>query len=82
MLEGNSSPEDTYWRAYDAPLCQLVDRLECEHQLEVEFRLIGEGTEGMIIADSLAQFREKGRIRVVRVGLDGKESVVHPFSGE
>jgi len=76
------------WKIFDDPLCQLVDRSECGRELEVDFRFVdvrvmqedGE-TKAARIVDSLAEFREKGRIRVVCVGLDGDERVDYSSNG-
>ena len=78
----DSLPDSTYWEYYTHPLCLLADRLGSKHKLEVEFRLMDEGVEAMTIVDSLAEFGEKGQIRVVRVGSDGEESIAYPLSSE
>ena len=72
------------WEIFDAPLCQLIDQSRCT--VEVDFRIMdtrgvrGEGCIGeMVIVRSLVGFRERGgRIRVVRVGPHGSESVWYP----
>ncbi|KAF9647249.1 hypothetical protein BDM02DRAFT_2735437 [Thelephora ganbajun] len=76
---------DVYWRAFDNPLSLLVGRLGCKRRLEVEFRILDveivemDGEAGaMVIVNSLAEFREKGQIRVVLIGLDGSACVVYP----
>jgi len=48
----------------------------------VEFRLMDEGVEAMTIVNSLAEFGEKGQIRVIRVGLDCEESIAYPLPRE
>ena len=66
---------------FDEPLCRLVDRSGRTCELEVDFRIVGAGdaeAEATVIANSLVKFREKGRLRVVWVGLDGNERVVYP----
>lgn len=74
-------------RILDDPLCQLVDRSEGKWVLEVNFRVMGVAAMGgeeartVGIADSLAKFREKGRVRAVCVGLDGGERVIYPSDG-
>jgi len=76
------------WEIFDDPLCQLVEQSECGRELEVDFRFVGvrvmraDGeTRAARIANSLAKFREKGRIRVVCVGLDGDERVFYSSGG-
>ncbi|KAF9647248.1 hypothetical protein BDM02DRAFT_3117389 [Thelephora ganbajun] len=76
---------DANWGVLDNPLRLLVDRLGCNHELEVEFRILDVevietdgGAGAMVIVDSLAEFREKGQIRVVLVGLDGSNCVIYP----
>ncbi|KAF9647255.1 hypothetical protein BDM02DRAFT_3188164 [Thelephora ganbajun] len=72
-----------HWGVLDNPLSLLVNRLGCKRQLEVEFRILDvkviemDGARAMVIVNSLAEFREKGKIRVVLVGLDGSEYVIH-----
>jgi len=76
---------DADWGILDDPLCQLVDKLGCNHELEVNLRFrdigvmeVDEETRELRILNSLAKFREKGRIRVVLVDVDhGSETVVH-----
>ena len=56
------------WKIFDKPLCRLADQLGCAHRLEVDIRtIVTEVGEVAKIVDSLAGFREKGEIRVVRV---------------
>ena len=74
----DSSPANTYWQAYDHPLCLLADRLGCERELEAEFKLMDE-VEAMTIVDSLPEFRKKGRITVFRVWADGGERIIYPL---
>ena len=72
---------DIDWEVFDGPLCRLVDLSRHTRELEVDFRVAGAGdqeAEVTVIANSLVNFREKGRIRVVWVGLDGNERVVYP----
>ena len=84
----------TYWRTarnsllynidfgiFEGSLCRLVDRSGRTCKLEVDFRIVGAGdgeAEATVIENSLAKFREKGQIRVVRVDPDGSERVVYP----
>jgi len=76
---------DADWGILDDPLCQLVDRLGYKHELEVNLRFevagvmeVDEETRELRIVNSLARFREKGRIRVVLVDVDhGSETVVY-----
>jgi len=79
---------DINWKILNGPLCQLVDQSRCTRKLEVEFRIMcagaveaGGGAGLVTIADSLAQFREKGKIKVAWVGRDGRENVVYPRPG-
>ena len=81
----NSSWSNINCGIFDEPLCRLADRLGRTRELEVDFRIVDAGdlkaddeTEVAAIADSLIEFREKGQIRVVRVELDGSESVLYP----
>jgi hypothetical protein len=78
------SGSETGWEILDDPLCQLADRLGRKRVLEVEVRLMGtevmeaeDRTGGLAIANSFGKFKEKGRVKVVRVGLYGAESVVY-----
>ena len=69
------------WEVFDGPLCRLVDLSRGTCELEVDFRIVGGGdaeAEATAIANSLVKFREKGQIRVVRVGRDGSERAVYP----
>jgi hypothetical protein len=70
----------------DDPLCRLVDHRSGE--LEVDFRFADTGIMGADeraeeskFVKSLEKFREKGRMRVVCVGLDGSERVVYSSGG-
>ena len=69
---------------FDEPLCRLADRLGRMRKLEVDFRILdagemkGDETEPTVIPNSLVRFREKGRIKVVRVDPDGSERVLYP----
>ena len=74
----DSPPANTYWRAYDLPLCLLADRLGWERELEAEFKLMDE-VEAMAIVDSLPEFRKKGRITVFRAWADGGERRIYPL---
>ena len=74
------------WETFDEPLCRLVDKLGSTHQLEVEIRIVDAGVTSVsedtnlgVIVNSFAAFREKGRIKLVCVGQDGKEHVVYPI---
>ena len=69
------------WEVFDRPLCRLVGLSRPTCGLEVDFRIVGAGdaeAEATAIANSLVKFREKGQIRVVRVGRDGSERAVYP----
>ena len=71
------------WEVFDRPLCRLVDLSRGTRGLEVDFRIVGAGdaeaeAEVTAITNSLVKFREKGQIRVVRVGRDGSERAVYP----
>lgn len=79
---------DINWETLNGPLCQLADQSGCTRKLEVDFRIMCagvvevDGGAGLVtIADSLARFREKGKIRVAWVGPDGRENVVYPRPG-
>ena len=66
-----SSWQDVNWEIFDKPLCRLADRLGHTHGPEVDFQIMGSGpavneNPGLeIIANSLAAFKEKGKIRVL-----------------
>ena len=69
------------WEVFDGPLCRLADLSRHRRELEVDFRIAGTGdveAEATVIAYSLVKFREKGQIRVVRLGRDGSERAVYP----
>jgi len=90
-LVHQSSPRSWFyadWGSFDDPLRRLVDQSECKRGLEVDFRFVdvggikGHGDGGVVeIVDSLAKFREKGRMRVVLVDLSGSERVIYPSDG-
>ena len=72
------------WGILDETLCRLADRLGSKRVLEVDFRLVDtrvmEGAKRTVeleIMDSLARFRDKGRVKVIRVCSDGSERVVY-----
>ena len=74
------------WRAFNEPLCLLVDRLGSTHELEVEIRIVDMGGGGTYedidlgeILHSLTAFREMGRIRLVFIGRDKRAHVVYPL---
>ena len=78
------------WGVLDETLCRLADRLGSKRVLDVDFRLVDTEVEVMVggeralepeRVDSLARFREKGRVRVIRVCLDGSENVVYTSDG-
>ena len=78
------SRDDINWEILDWPLCRLAEQSECKHELEVIFRFVGarvmkpdQPTEESNIVRSLANSRGKGRMRVVRMGEDGGESVIY-----
>jgi len=78
---------DFNWGVFNEPLCRLVDRLGPRHELEVEILIVDMGGERVykdidpgVIVGSLAAFREKGRIRLVYTGPDGRAHVVYPCS--
>ena len=80
----NSSWYNINCGIFDEPLCRLADRLGRTRELEVDFKILdagdvkGDETEPTVIPNSLVRFKEKGRIRVVRVDPDGSERVVYP----
>ena len=76
------------WGVLDETLCRLADRLGSKRVLDVDFRLVdtrvmvkGKRAPEPEIVDPLARFREKGRVRVIRVCLDGSENVVYTSDG-
>ena len=80
------SLRDFNWGVFDEPLCRLVDRLGSTHELEVEILIVDRGGERVyedidpgVIVGSLAAFGEKGRIRLVYMGPDGRAHVVYPL---
>ena len=90
MQQSQGSPTNVDWKPLDDPLCRLVDQPGCDHEVEVDFRFteagvieVDELTGELKIARSLAKFRRKGkgRIRVIRVGPGGSESVVYSSDG-
>lgn len=75
---------DIDWEILDGLLCWLCDRLGRERVLEVEFRLMDPGIIGvderpigLKIVNSLAKFRERGRMRVAWERSDGSESATY-----
>ena len=77
---------DLYWGVFDDPLCRLASRLGPTHELEVEILIVDMGCERTykdidpgVIVGSLAAFGEKGRIRLVYEGWDGRAHVVYPL---
>lgn len=78
---------DINWEIFDESLCRLADQLGRTHELEVDFRVDGraamhihEGTGLVVVVDSFARLREKGKLKVVWVGPGGRECVVYPPS--
>jgi len=73
------------WGNLDDPLCRLVGPPGREHEVKVDFRFPDAGVVEMDeptgepkIVRSLAKFRERGRMRVVRVDTGGSEHIVYP----
>ena len=65
LAEGQEIPDRSDWAKLDKALCQLVDRLECGFQLEVEFQDLN--TEawwsgGLGFKEYLPRFCEKGGV--------------------
>ena len=54
-----------YWPRLDESLCRLVDRLGCEHLLEVEFRALVVPDGELDIERYLPMFYKKGRVRIL-----------------
>jgi hypothetical protein len=80
------APRRVEWENFDNTLYQLADRPGYNGKLEVDFRIVddrGDGWQdvGLDIVESLAKFREKGRVRIILVGRDGSESVVCSSNG-
>jgi len=69
---------------FDEPLYRIADRSGRTHKLEVDIRVmkavtkVNGGAELARIADSFTRFKEKGRIKVTRLGPNGREHVVYP----
>ena len=65
-----------YWTELDSSLCQLVDRSEYRHQLDVEFRFstTEKWTWKPLFEEHLPKIHEKARVRVIDTRDD---TVVH-----
>ena len=72
------------WETLDEPLYRAASRSRRTQKLEVDIRVVSvmpEADGGVRLArivDSLTRFKEKGHIRVIRVGLGWCENVVYP----